>query len=385
MIRLLQIVILVTAITIPVSGMSAERIRPDEPKIQCSKIRFNDETIKTYYLVIDARTPDEIEKNRKEGRLGGSLIVFFSGHAQRPNDAYGFSSELALKSKSGIVIVPVSDTPYGRDEKWRGDEGKTVILMELVRHILYNKDISVDGYKPISGMTITIDGEEAVPASSGKKLISAKIMAVCWSHGSILGRLCANKYPDAITDLAQTCPAGYSKWPGGGTCVGTYCLMLNFQIETTNICVSGMCVYPGDIISAGWGLTKGMYGDAFRAYPSCLGGNVSLFKLGRGFRDTAECTSYIDDSCCPTPRLKSITVIFGEDDTLFDPKGIMGVKNVKNITLEEYEKFWSKYYPAAVKSGSHLTAKVMPGNHLAPIVNYKSYAKTILMESGQEK
>jgi hypothetical protein len=66
-------------------------------------------------------------------------------------------------SRSGIVIVPVCDTPYGKDKDWRGDRGKDVVLMAIVRHVLQKEGIVIDGYKPLTDMTVAIEGEEITP------------------------------------------------------------------------------------------------------------------------------------------------------------------------------------------------------------------------------
>jgi hypothetical protein len=75
-------------------------------------------------------------------------------------DAYKFSSKLALQSRSGIVVIRVCDTPYGTDKTWRGNRGKDVILMEMIRGLLATKGISIDGYHPLTDMPVVLKGIE---------------------------------------------------------------------------------------------------------------------------------------------------------------------------------------------------------------------------------
>ncbi len=79
----------------------------DVSKVHKVRIKFNGDYLTGFYLVIDARTKIEKEENKKNKKLDGSVITFFQGHLMRPDNALWLTSELAKKSKSGIVVVPV--------------------------------------------------------------------------------------------------------------------------------------------------------------------------------------------------------------------------------------------------------------------------------------
>lgn len=367
-------VVLLLLLLVPVSLFAAERTRPKEPKLIKVPIRFNKDYIKGLYLYVDARTPEEKERNRAEKRLGGPVIVFFHGHNQRPDDGYKFTAELAFRSKSGICIVPVSDTPYGKKSKWRGDRGKEVILMALVQRILGEQEISIEGAAPLTDMKVVI-GEKKKKLPS--PIIETKLVSLGWSHGSLLARRFASVYPETVVSLAQMAPAGFSDW-GGYSCVGPTCLMTNFSIEGLNI---GLGIFRGEggyIFDASGGIIKGQVADTARSCPSCVYGNFHVGKVFRSLKDTAECSVRADDKNFPVSAVKHIVVIFGDDDSLFEYDDDGGVKNPKKVTSAEREKFFGKFYPGAVTAGKKLELHVLKGNHIGPVVNYKIWSETVL-------
>ncbi|HRR61253.1 MAG TPA: hypothetical protein P5547_09975, partial [Spirochaetota bacterium] len=89
----------------------AQRQVDKKPVVHTVTIEFNGETIKGFYCFIDARSNEEKSSNVENKALHGSVILFLQGHAQRADDAYKFTSQMALTSKSGVVIVVVCDTP----------------------------------------------------------------------------------------------------------------------------------------------------------------------------------------------------------------------------------------------------------------------------------
>ncbi|MDY6934871.1 MAG: hypothetical protein SVZ03_11720 [Spirochaetota bacterium] len=354
---------------------ASTRIRPEKIDYKCLKVKFNNEPLDIFYIVIDTRTDEEKQADRKRGHLSGSVIVFFHGHAQRPNNGFNLLAEMAMKTKSGIIIIPVCDTPYGSNEKWRGDSGKMVILMELVRYLLHEKKISIEGYQPLTDLKLVINNTD-LSVLSMDTIINAKILAVGYSHGGIISRQFANAYPDAVVSLVHFCAAGYIEW-GGKNCIGPVCITGNFMCESCNIGLRFFS-HPGDTIDSSWGLTKGIVGDSLRSYSSCLFGNFNCLKPFRNFRDAKDASIYIDDSNYPVSHLKNIVVVFAQDDTLFDPAEIIGVDDYKNITRKVIEEFWTKFYPQEVAGGTRLTLRILPGTHLGPIVYHDQYIEIAL-------
>ena len=303
------------------------------------------------------------------------MIVFFHGHNQRPDDGYNFTAELARSSKSGIVIVPVCDTPYGKKSKWRGDRGKDVILMAMVQQVLAEKGIAVKAVKDLTNMKVEIGGKkkQKLPPS----IIETDLAALGWSHGSLLARRFASAYPDTVVSLAQMAPAGFSDW-GGYSCVGPTCLMTNFGIEGANIGLGIFRCEGGRIFDAAGGIIKGQVGDTARSCPSCIYGNFHVGKLFRTFKDTAECSVRATDKNFPVSAVSHIVVIFGDDDTLFEYDDDAGVKNPKKVTKKEEEAFFARFYPGAVTAGKELKLHVLKGNHIGPLVNHRLWVMTVL-------
>ncbi|MEA3223294.1 MAG: alpha/beta hydrolase [Thermodesulfobacteriota bacterium] len=341
----------------------------DKPKMKSLNVGFNGETIKSFYTVIDARSPRQRAADKKRGHLAGDVVVFFQGHGQRPTDAYKFTSKLALKSKSGIVIIPVSDTPYGKDKNWRGDRGKDVILMEVVRYLLYEKGIYVDGYRPVSDMPAYVNDKDMLKNMSHEG-IHTRLSAVGWSHGGILARRFAHTYPEATIGLAHVCPAGYAQR-------GVLRLVLGFGWESIHTSTLSLKGYAGDVFKAGWGITRGVTGDFIRAVPSAAI-HLQPSKLCRPFRDIKDCTLYCDDTNLPVPDIDNLVVIFGDRDSCMDVRKQAGISDPHEPSEAEVERFWSRFYPSAVSNRARLTFKVLPGMHLAPVIYSDIYSSAVL-------
>ena len=370
-----RLIAVITFLLVTLSLAAAERSLPKEPDMIKVPIRFNKDYLKGLYLYVDARTAEEKERNRAEKRLDGPVIVFFHGHNQRPNDGFNFTAELARSSKSGIVVVPVTDTPYGKKSKWRGDRGKDAILMAFVQDILGQHEIAVRAVKPITEMKVKIGGKKKKKLPS--PIIETELISLGWSHGSLLARRFASAYPESVISLAQMAPAGFSDW-GGYSCVGPTCLMTNFGIEGANIGLGIFRCEGRHIFDASGGIIKGQVADTARSCPSCIYGNFHVGKLFRTLKDTAECSIQATDKNFPVSAVKHIVVIFGDDDSLFEYDDDGGIKEPKKVTLQEKEKFFAKFYPGAVTAGSDLNLHVLKGNHIGPLVNHKIWVKTVL-------
>lgn len=353
---------------IPGSLWSAEeRLIPEKPKTDCLKVTFNGETISAYYLLIDARSVSEKEADRARSALNGSVLVFFQGHGQRPGDAYKFTSKLAAGSKSGIVVIPVADTPYGKNTVWRGDRGKEVILMEIVRYVLSAQGLVVDGYKPLTDLPVAIEGK---PVGVPEKGIAVKLAAIGWSHGGIVSRRLASAYPQVFTSLGQVCPAGYKKWACAGALIG------RFGWEGLHISTLVFRGHAGDALGGGWGLTRGIVGDLCRSIPSAVV-DLQPSKLGRSWRDVRDCCIYCNDANFALPGARNIVVLFGRDDFCISHADY-GLKGSDTVTAEEAAAFWRTYYPGALASGAKLDVQILPGTHIGPVTASEEYARAIL-------
>lgn len=353
---------------LPTALWSAARTVPSRPDTHSLSVTFNGETITASYVLIDARTTAEKEADTAHGRLKGSVIVFFQGHAQRPADAYKFTAALASQSRAGIVIIPVCDTPYGTDATWRGDQGKDVVLMQIVRAVLGNHGISIDGYHPLTNKPVEIHGLEDPSTTEGS--VVARLSAVGWSHGAILARRFAYAYAASITGLGHVCPAGYQHWTSSAQLAG------RFAWEGMRIGTLVFQGHAGDALGCGWGLTKGLVGDFSRSVPSAVC-DLQPSKLGRSCRDIQDCMLYCDDTNFPLPGIQHIVVIFGRDDTCMDPQDY-GLSKAETLAPEETAVFWKTYYPASSASGAHLTLKVLPGTHIGPVSHTTLFAPAIL-------
>lgn len=358
------------------TGEAAQkRIKPKKFNVQGVKIRFNEDYLGGDVLLIDARTDEEKVRDKEAGSLAGSVILFVQGHMQQADDGLCFSTDLAMMSRSGIVVVPVMNTPYGRDKKWRGDRAKDVLLMELAEYALHQKGIRIKGYKKITEKKVVITPVKKTGVDD--EMIPAQVSLVGYSHGAIISRRLAWLYSESIINMGQVTPAGYEKW-GGKSCVAPLAGTTNFAGEGLHLGFKDTFRGNGNhVFDAGCGFAKGCTYDFFGSVPSCIYGNFHLGKPFRWFRNGQDCTLYQTDGNYPVAGLKNITVIFGQEDTMFELDN-MGVENIKKLTRKEEEAFWQKYYPGNVLKGSGLTLKSFPGTHIGPYVHHTLYAETLL-------
>ncbi|NLV68742.1 MAG: hypothetical protein GXY14_13815 [Spirochaetes bacterium] len=355
---------------------------PEQPAVTEFTIGFNGDSLRGFCLVLDFRTGDEKASDLENRKTAGDVIVFIHGHSQRADDGYPLTSKLAAMSKSGIVIIPVCDTPFGKESSWRGDRGKEVILMEMVRHQLAQMNIAVKNHIAITDMPVSINGQAV--KNPAQDSIQAELAMAGWSHGALLSRRLAHAYPGCVTSLVQMAPAGFAYW-GGEYCTGPACLTTSFGCESACI---GLGVFRGEfahITDAGCGMAKGLFGDTGRSCSSCISGNFSVFKLFRSYRDVSDCSLYADDTFFPLPGIKNITVIFAAGDTLFEYDDHGGIKDPAEVTPGEGERFFEKYYPSSVKGGAKCTLAVLPGSHIGPIVHSERFAETALSSIGQRR
>lgn len=355
------------AFALPAAAYAGQRGMFEKPGTVCLKVSFNSEKINAYYLLIDSRTGKEKERDRNRKMLSGPVLVFFHGHAQRPGDAYAFTSGLAAMSKSGIVVVPVCDTPYGKDRKWRGDRGKDAVLMEVLRWVLASQGIEVNGYEPVFDGDVLVNNARTDSVNGG---ILSDIVCVGWSHGGILARRFAHAYPGSVVGLAQVCPAGYEHWSPMG-------LTLRFMGESLKI---SRLVFKGhalDSLSSAWGFTRGFAGDLFRSVPSAIV-NLHPAKLRRIGRDIRDCSAYCDSPSLGVSTLGNLVVIFGDQDTCMDARKILKCPDPQGISDEQVQAFWDTYFSDTGTLPVKRTLAVLPGTHLAPITHSGLYARAVL-------
>jgi hypothetical protein len=365
------------------SAIAMNRKIPQKPDIRKWQIQFNQEKISSYAVVYDVRTPEEKRQHLTQGRVNGNVILLIHGQQQRPLIAYEFVSKLALNSKSGIVVVPVVDTPYGKDPYWRGDLGKTVILMEMTRHLLAPDGIRLEGYSKITEMPVMIDNQESKESNTDHYLpITSKLTIMGWSHGGLLSRRIASAYPGTIIGLAQITPAGYIHW--GFTRVDkTSCLLTYFFVECGNIAKG---IFTGEffkVIEAAWGLSSGTFGDALRSPSTCLTSHFHILKPFRPIRDMRDCTVLADHTVAPVSHLKHIVVMFGASDFVFHPTNACLPGDAFEITDEHRNMFWKKYFKSTDPNHTRRTVTILPGNHIGPMAYPDIYMRTALIETGQ--
>ncbi len=356
------------------------RVIPKNTSVQSVEIEFNGDYIKGSYRVVDARTEKEKEENRSSNKLYGPVITFFHGHLQRADDASVLIDELALKSKSGIVIVPISYTPFGKKQKYRGDKGKDYILMGIIRYALEKKGIDVEGYVPLSVDTVKINGKLVEIPQTSDNYIKTTLLGMGWSHGGLLARRMVSRYPGAYTALAQMATSGYYDW-GHKSCIAPSCILMNFSWEGAGISLGLFRGEASEIFGATWGITKGFFGDTFRSVPSCIWGNFHPFKPLRSYQDVQDVTDVLTDKNFPVSQVSHIVVMLGESDDLFSAEDVTGIED--KITDDKLKLFWEKFYPSAVSNGAKFTFRVLPGNHIGPFVHYKKYAYEALKGTDQ--
>lgn len=347
---------------------SSARSVPEDAKVRNMSIAFNGETIRGSYLLIDARSPAEKGEDAQRGHLSGLVTVFLHGHAQRPDDAFEFTSRLALLSRSGVVVIPVCDTPYGSDHSYHGDRGKDVILMEMVRHILAGEDMAVMGFEPVKDMRVLVDG---MCANTCKCAMGVKIAAIGWSHGGILARRLVHAHRASVQSLGHVCPAGYEHW-------GAWGITTRFAGESVRMALKMVNGHSAQTLKSAWGFIRGFAGDFFRSIPAAV---LSLqpAKLLRIFKDISDCSIYCDSTKFAAYHLEHISVLFGRDDSCMSPFRQLEIKDPDNITKDDFKRFHSRFF-SDVKTTESLKLRILPGTHLAPVIYNELYATTILAD-----
>lgn len=363
--------LLMTMCVFPSAGRAWQRSLPARPEVETLGIRFNGETIKGFVLLIDSRTDREKKADTLRGHPAGPVIVFFPGHAQRPDDAYEFTGGLSILCRSGMVIVPVCDTPYGNAPGLHGDAGKDSVLMEMVRFVLVREGFSVEGYSPVTALPVSVNGAQ-LPA--GKDAKSVRVIVAGWSHGAILARRFAHAYPASVCSLGQVCPAGYERW-------GPWGMTGRFASESLRICAKMGKGNAGKAWGSAWGFTRGFTGDFIRSVPSAMF-DLNPGKAGRIFRDIRDCSAYCDSTSLSAFHLERIAVIFGADDTLMDPARQLGIGNGSRVDPEDLLRFRQTFF-RDVRDPSRISLKILPGTHLAPVSHAGLYAEALLTDLGE--
>ncbi len=363
--------LLMTICAFPPAGRAELRPLPRVPDVETLSIGFNGETLKCFVLLIDCRTDREKTADSLRGQPAGPSLVFFQGHAQRPDDAYGFTSRLARMSRSGIVVIPVCDTPCGSDPGWHGDTGKDVVLMEMVRIALAREGLSVEEFKPITDMPVFINDPCPVTreGEAGTRLVS-----IGWSHGGILARRFAHAYPASVCSLGQVCPAGYEQW-------GPWELTGRFSLESLRIFARMGNAHAAEALGSAWGFTKGFTGDLFRSIPGALIG-LNPGKAGRVFRDIHDCCTYCDSASYKASHLDRIAVLFAAGDSCMDPVRQLGIRDLSRMTSDDLLRFHRTFFGDVIEP-ERLSLKILPGTHMAPVSHAGLYAETLLAELGE--
>ncbi len=367
--------VLAVMLVFPAVAQAEERLLDGRPATESLKVVFNGEKLKSYYSVVDARTEAEKAADQQRGALAGPVILFLTGHAQRPADAWKFSNDLALKSKSGVVLVPVVDTPYGDDEEWRGDRGKDVILMGITRYLLAGKGMKLNNYVPLTDMEFSVVVDE-VDLEDPADAIGVDLIVVGWSHGGLLTRRITSAYPDTVVGMGQVCPAGYADWKHGG-----FSMLMQFSWESLRIGTLAFKGHADDVAGASWGITKGMVGDSCRGFGSSVVG-LEPGRMFRYFKDIGDCAIIGSDENLPVSGITHAVTVFGIDDTVFPPSQ-SGVTSVVDTDMAEVDAFWQKFYPILVSEGAQTSLRFLPGMHLAPVSHHEIYSDEILIGLGQ--
>jgi pimeloyl-ACP methyl ester carboxylesterase len=362
--------IILAVCAVPLSSSGSQRSVPTCPDVETLSVGFNEETLKGFCLYVDARTPEEKAADAERGRPAGPVIVFYQGHAQRPDDAYEFTGSLARMSRSGMVVIPVCDTPYGADPSFRGDSGKDVILMEMVRFVLARQGLAVEGFVPATDLPITVNGT-AVMKDQAAPL--TRLAVIGWSHGGILARRAAHAYKGSVRALGQVCPAGYEHW-------GAWGLTGRFAYESLRITARMGSGHAGQTMGSAWGFTRGFTGDFFRSIPAAVA-DLRPAKITRVFRDIRECSRYCDSDSFKTSHLERIAVIFGQDDSCMSPVRQLGIRDPAHATEEDRLRFSRTFFADSPEGRPAL--RVLPGTHLAPVIHSDLYAKTVLTDLGE--
>ncbi|ETR70204.1 MAG: hypothetical protein OMM_03410 [Candidatus Magnetoglobus multicellularis str. Araruama] len=377
------IIVSVLFILLTNPAIAVKREIPQKPDVRKWQVSFNREALSSYSVVYDVRTATEKKQNLAQGRVNGNVILLIHGQQQRPQIAFEFVSKLALNSKSGIVVVPVVDTPFGKDSQWRGDKGKIVILMEMARQLLAPEGIRLDGYTKITEMPVLINNQEVKESGIDTNLpISSKLTIMGWSHGGLLARRIASAYPGTIKGLAQITPAGYIHW--GYTRVDkTVCLLSYFFIECANIAKGILTGQLCKVMEATWGLSSGTIGDSLRSPSTCLTSHFHVLKPFRPVKDMHDCTFLADHTGAQVSHLKHIVVMFGASDFVFHPTNACLPKKEPHITDQHRNDFWQTYFQGTDPNFTQRTVTILPGNHIGPMAYPDIYMRTALQGTGQ--
>ena len=345
-------------------------------------ISFNGEKIQGLGLFIDRRTEEQIARNEKEGCLDGDIIIYLHGHGQQPKYGFNFTSLLAERSRSGIVFIPHVYTPFGTKRQWRGDKGKLVLLMEITRFCLEKKGLHIANVKRVCDLPIKIrENKSSLIDRGDESSIACEITLVGWSHGGLLARRFANAYPECVNNLAQVTPAGFESW-GPKSWAGLN-LFVNFMAEVGLI---SLMVFKGHIkhpLIAGVAIIRGTISDSLYAFVSLVKSrSFSPVKLIRAYVDIQQCSTLMTDKNMPVSELSNIVVLFGEKDSVFEAKNALkgiDTKTEGNSSNLLFEKF----FPSAVENGTRCSFKVLPGNHIAPLVHAERYVEEVLLGTAQ--
>lgn len=358
--------------TIDAEGIRGQgRPTPLKPVVQRLEVFFNGEILKASVMVMDAREPEERHADMSRGSGRSAPIVFFPGHAQRPDDAVDFARALARYSACGVVVVPVCDTPYGEDPSFWGDAGKDVVLMEVVAYACSRLGFRVKGARDAEqGMKATVVGDEVRPVDEGAA--QAQLALVGWSHGGLLARRFSHAHRDSVVCLGQVCPAGYAPRSALG-------LAARFLRESAGMAARAGRAWPFVVRSA-WGFAKGMAGDFARS----VGGAVRQKrpeKVLRVVKDIRDCAVLAEGSRFTAQHLERVAVIFAEHDTCMDPHLLLGIAGSPHVSEAERERFVQRFFPD-IADPARVSLRILPGTHAAPVTHPRLYAAAVLAGMG---
>lgn len=347
------------------------------------QVRFNGERLAGQCLVIDARTPQQRQRNERAGQLDGDVLVFMHGHGQSPGYGYRFLSMLAQRSRSGILVVPWVHTPCGLDPRWRGDQGKMPILLEIARWALADKGIELQAEPLREAPPVTLIPRGSAPESGpGPAMVRAdRASAVGWSHGGLVARRFAHSYPGLVRGLAQLTPAGFESWGEG--LWSTFYLLVNFLWEALLIALGLFRGEARPVLVAGWALIRGIGSDMLAGWASLLHSRPRLLPLFRTLYDVHQCARVMTDANAPVPHLDHLVVLYGRTDTVFEAGKAIPLRDPGAPTEEETRRFFQTYYPGTLARGARCAFKVLPGNHIAPMVYTELYVEETLRGLGQ--
>jgi hypothetical protein len=168
------------------------------------------------------------------------------------------------------------------------------------------------------------------------------------------------------------CPAGYERWD-------SWQLSGRFAGESIRILFNG---HTAQTLRSGWGFTKGFMGDLFRSILSALN-HLDAGKMGRVGKDIKDCTLYCDSSRFSAAHLKSITVIFGRDDSCMNARRQLGIIGYDSSGQNDVKRFKETFFADVREREGRIFLRILPGTHLAPVILSDLYARTLLADLGQ--